>query len=53
VIELDGNARDAFRAATAEVDQHIARLVGGNSCTKLRAAAASLSPSRILRAAHA
>jgi hypothetical protein len=52
VTELDASARDAFRAATAVVDQHIDRLVGAGRCAKLRAAAASLSPGRV-RAAHA
>jgi tripartite ATP-independent transporter DctP family solute receptor len=46
VIELDAGAREAFRAATAGVDEHIARLVGAGRCAKVRAAAASLRASR-------
>jgi len=53
VIELGASARDAFRAATVAVDEHIDRLVGAGRCAKLRAAAASLRPGRGLRAAHA
>ena len=53
VVELDATAREAFRAATACVDEHIARLVGGDRCARLRAAASSLRPSRGMQFARA
>ncbi|MDQ6925083.1 MAG: TRAP transporter substrate-binding protein DctP [Candidatus Eremiobacteraeota bacterium] len=46
VIELDAGASEAFRAATAGVDEHIDRLVGVGRCARLRAAAASLRSGR-------
>jgi tripartite ATP-independent transporter DctP family solute receptor len=45
VIELDAAAREAFRVAAAPVDAHIEKLVGGDRCARIRAAAAALRDS--------
>ncbi len=42
VVELDERARDAFRTATAAVDERVAHLVAPGRCASLRSAAAAL-----------
>ena len=46
IAELSSSEREAFRLATASVDRHIDRLVGGGRCGKLRRAAAALHVAR-------
>jgi TRAP-type transport system periplasmic protein len=53
IVELDPQAREAFRAAAAPVDAHLERLVGRDRCAMLRRAAASVRTGRSMSALRA